>query len=168
MKLTDKVSWLTGRVPKSLFPHLNECLKTPLTEQEKRLASILEIVQVEKHIPKSATRHCWLGRKPLEREALARAFVAKAVYRHPTTIDLIRAMQSADNLRRICGFLVSGDIPSESTFSRAFAEFATSELGNGVHDNLVKDYLADELVGHISRDSTAITGREKPTKKVAK
>ena len=34
--------------------------------------------------------------------------------------------------------------------------------------SLVEGYLAGELVGHISRDSTAITGREKPAKKVAK
>lgn len=168
MKLTDKISWLMGRVQKSLFPHLNECLKTPLTEQEQRLVAILEIVQVERHVPKSAARHCWAGRKPLEREALARAFVAKALYRHPTTRDLIRALRSAENLRRICGFVNLGDIPSESTFSRAFAEFAADGLGNGVHDTLVKDYLAGELIGHISRDSTAIVGREKPAKKPAK
>ena len=44
MKLTEKISWLMGRVQQSLFPHLNQCLKTPLTEQEERLVSILEIV----------------------------------------------------------------------------------------------------------------------------
>ncbi len=60
----------------------------------------------------SASRHYWRGRKPLEREALARAFVAKAVYRHPTTSDLIRALQSAENLRRVCGFVTVGDIPN--------------------------------------------------------
>jgi hypothetical protein len=59
-------------------------------------------------------------------------------------------------------------IPSESTFSRVFAEFATGNLRSQVHDALVKQYLAEELVGHISRDSTAIAGREKPVKKVAK
>ena len=163
-----KISWLMGRVQRSLFPHLNECLKTPLTEQEQRLVAILEIAQVERHVPKSAARHCWAGRKPLEREALARAFVAKAFYRHPTTIDLIRALQSAENLRRICGFVNLKDIPSESTFSRAFAEFALSGLGNGAHETLVNDYLAGELIGHISRDSTAIVGREKSAKKVVR
>ncbi len=168
MNLTDKISWLMGRVQKNLFPHLNECLKTPLTEQEQRLVSILEIVQIERHVSNSARRHCWRGRKPLEREALARAFVAKAVYRHPTTIDLIRALQSAENLRRVCGFVTVGDIPSEATFSRAFTEFAASELGKRAHDYLVGDYLAGELVGHVSRDSTAIVGREKPAKKEAK
>ena len=40
MKLTNKISWLMGRVQKSLFPHLDECFDTPPTEQEKRLVSI--------------------------------------------------------------------------------------------------------------------------------
>lgn len=166
MKLTDKISWLMGRVQRSLFPHLNQCLPTPLTAQEERLVSILEIVQAEQHVPRNIRRYRYPGRKPLDRQACARAFVAKALYRHPTTSDLRRALQSADNLRRICGFVTVGDIPSEPTLSRAFAEFAANSLGNRVHDALVEEYLGGELVGHISRDSTAIVGREKPAKKV--
>lgn len=165
MKLPDKISWLMGRVQRSLFPHLNQCLTTPLTLQEERLVSILEIIQIEQHVPRSVRRYRHPGRKPLDRQACARAFVAKALYRHPTTSDLRRALQSAENLRRICGFATAGDIPSESTLSRAFAEFAAGSLGGRVHDALVKEYLAEELVGHISRDSTAIVGREKPAKK---
>lgn len=168
MKLREKISWLMGRVQWSLFPHLNQCLKTPLTVQEERLVSILEIVQVERHVPKNVPRYRWPGRTPLDRQGLARAFVAKAIYRHPTTSDLIRALNSAENLRRICGFVTSGSIPSEATFSRAFAQFAANGLGHRVHDALVEQYLSEELVGHISRDSTAIGGREKPAKKKAK
>jgi len=165
MKLPDKISWLMGRVQRSLFPHLNQCLATPLTAQEERLVSILEIVQVERHVPRRVRRYRYPGRKPLDRQACARVFVAKALYRHPTTSDLLRALQSAENLRRICGFATVGDIPSESTLSRSFSEFSVSSLGGRVHDALVKEYLAEELVGHISRDSTAIVGREKPAKK---
>jgi hypothetical protein len=165
MKLKNKISWLMGRVQKSLFHHLNDCFDSPPTVQEERLVSILEIVQVEKYISKCATGH-WRGRKPFDRQSLARAFVAKTLYRLPTTIDLIRALQATSNLRRICGFVTTGDIPSESTFSRAFSEFATSKLACRTHDSLVQDYLSDELLGHISRDSTAIVGREKPAKKV--
>jgi transposase len=165
MKLTGKISWLMGRVQKSLFPHLNQCFKVQLTDQEEHLVSILEVLQVERYVPRVVTNYRWPGRNPLDRKAMARAFVAKALYRHPTTSDLIRALNSAENLRRICGFVNLGDIPSESTFSRAFGEFSASEFGNRVHDALVKQYLAEELVGHISRDSTAIVGREKPAKK---
>lgn len=168
MKLTEKISWLMGRVQQSLFPHLNHCLKKPLTPQEERLVTILEIVQVEQHVPRSITNYRWPGRKPLDRQSIARAFVAKALYRYPTTSDLIRALHSTENLRRICGFATSGSIPSEATFSRAFAQFVAGNLGKRVHDELVEQYLAEELVGHISRDSTAIVGREKPVKKKAK
>lgn len=167
MKLKGKISWLVCRVQRSLFPHLNECFATPLTSQEQRLVTILEIVEVERYVPKNAASQ-WLGRKPLEREALARAFVAKALYRIPTTTDLIHALQATQNLRRICGFDAYGKLPSESTFSRAFAEFSTSRLGQQAHASLVNDYLVGELIGHISRDSTAITGREKPAKMVKK
>jgi Transposase DDE domain/Transposase domain (DUF772) len=166
MKLRDKISWLMGRVQKSLFPHLNQCLSTPLTEQEKRLVSILEFAQIERYVPKYITNFRHPGRKPLDRQALARAFVAKAYYRLATTSDLRRALLSAVNLRRICGFVAVDDIPSDSTFSRAFNEFSAGSLGSRVHDALVEKYLSQELVGHISRDSTAIIGREKPAKKV--
>src|SRR5665647_1836493 len=156
-KLKEKISWLMRRVQRSLFSHLNECLDTRLTEQEQRLVTILEVVQVEKYVLNSIATQ-WLGRKPLDRQAIARAFVAKAVYRISKTSDLRRALLATRNLRRICGFIALSDIPSESTFSRAFTEFAASELGKRAHDALVKDYLGGELLGHISRDSTAIIG----------
>jgi hypothetical protein len=44
-----------GRVQKSFFPHLDECFDTPPTEQEKRLVSILEIVQVENYVSNRTT-----------------------------------------------------------------------------------------------------------------
>ena len=165
MKLIEKISWLIGTVQRKLFPHLDECLDIPLTEQEKHLVSILELVKVEQFVPKKADNQR-LGRKLEEREALARSFVAKSFYKFPTTRALINSLRSTPNLRMISGFEAIRDIPSESTFSRAFAEFAESRLGNRVRDALVKEYLGDELIGHISRDATAIVGREKPAKKV--
>jgi hypothetical protein len=38
-------------------------------------------------------------------------------------------------------------------------------LGEKVHQALVAQWVTSELVGHISRDATAIEGREKPTAK---
>ncbi|MGK2908144.1 MAG: transposase, partial [Desulfuromonadales bacterium] len=108
----------------------------------------------------------WLGRPIKEREAIARAFVAKALLRYQHTSSLRNALLSAPNLRIICGFSKRQEVPSESTFSRAFAEYARAGLGAVVHDALVKEHLGTELIGHISRDSTALAGREKPAKKV--
>jgi len=42
-----------------------------------------------------------MGRKVLEREAIARAFVAKVVYDYPTTRSLITALQETPNIRQI-------------------------------------------------------------------
>lgn len=165
MKLKAKVSWLMETVQQSLFPHLDECLPSPLTEPEKRLVKILEIVQIEKYVPVSANRQ-WLGRPIKERESIARAFVAKAVLRYQHTSSLRNELLSTPNLRMVCGFTKRQDVPSESTFSRAFAECAAAGLGTLVHDALVEEHLSTELIGHISRDSTAIIGREKPAKKI--
>ena len=167
MKLRETISWLMGTLQRSLFPYFEECSGTPLTEKQKQLIQILEIVQVEKFVPKKAANQ-WMGRKVREREAIARAFVAKKVYSYPTTCSLITALQETPNLRRICGFEKKSDIPSESTFSRAFQEFAASGLGDRVHHLLVETNLQSELLGHISRDSTAIAGREKPVPKPKK
>ena len=100
-----------------------------MTGQEQRLIAILEIVQVENDVCSSATNH-WRGRKSPDRQAMARAFVAKTLYRLPTTVDLIRALKATKNLRRICGFTTTDAIPSESTFSRSFSEFAPVNLEN--------------------------------------
>lgn len=165
MKLKAKISWLMGTVQQSLFPHLDNCVSTPMTEPEKHLVKILELVQIEKYVPVSASQQ-WLGRPIKEREAIARAFVAKAVLRFQHTSSLRHALLSTANLRMICGFSKRQDVPSESTFSRAFAQYAKADLGTVIHDALVNEYLGTELIGHVSRDSTAIIGREKPAKKV--
>ncbi len=136
--------------------------------QEEHLTSMLEIVEIERYVSRNIRNYRNPGRKPHERKFLARAFVAKALYRHKTTSDLLRALQSSVNLCRICGFSKLSDIPSESTFSRAFSEFYAHDIGGLALNALAGDYLSQELVGHISRDSTAITGREKPALKVIK
>jgi len=120
MKLGQGISWLLGNLQRSLFPHREECWGTPLTEKEQQLVSILEVVRIEKHVPWSAINQ-WMGRKLSERESIARSFVSKAVYGFPFTRSLIEALKTTPSLRRICGFEWVSDIPSESTFSRAFA-----------------------------------------------
>jgi hypothetical protein len=54
--------------------------------------------------------------------------------------------------------------PSEATFSRAFDEFAEGRLAERVHEALIKEHLGDELIGHLSRDATAIEARERPAR----
>jgi len=66
MKLNEKVSWLMGRLQRSLFPNLEQCCVSPVSEQEKHLARILEIIEIEHQIPR---RQKWTGRP---RESITR------------------------------------------------------------------------------------------------
>jgi hypothetical protein len=70
-------------------------------------------------------------------------------------------LRSDEQLRPICGWKRGETLPHESTFSRAFAEFAQMELAQFAHEAFVCETQKDRLIGHIARDSTAIEAREK-------
>ena len=80
---------------------------------------------------------------------------------------LLDRLRHDSTLRRLCGWRSVKHIPSEATFSRAFAEFADSALPSHLHEALIKRTQGERLAGHISRDSTAIEGRERPTPKAS-
>ena len=102
-----------------------------------------------------------VGRPVNDRCAIARAFIAKNLYNIGETKTFIEFITNDAILRRLCGWDSKRDIPSESTFSRAFAEFAKAELSSRMHESFIKEYHGTRLVGEISRDSTAIEAREK-------
>jgi len=141
-----------------LFPKLEEQLG-PLTDKLRQLIAILELVQIESMVGP------WcggVGRPALHERAIARAFVAKAVYNLSHTRQLLDRLHNDSCLRRICGWESRCEVPHESQFSRAFAAFATSELPQRLHAALIEATQKERLVGHISRDSTEIEAREKP------
>ena len=145
-----------------LVPLIEDDCASTLTQPLQRLLRIWEMIEIESHIP--CTRGC-VGRPPRERVALARAFVAKAVLGLSRTIDLIERLRVDTLLRRLCGFDLRSKRPlNESLFSRAFAEFAASQLPSRAHEALVRAQLGDALVGHLSLDSTAIEVRARPHK----
>jgi hypothetical protein len=156
-QLVKTLSQYWDRIQHSLFPWLEEELD-PLTKKQQQLVMILELVRIEQFLP-----DCFgcEGRPQRARSAIARSFVAKMVYNLDTTNCLIERLHTDKSLRRICGWENGKQIPSESTFSRAFADFSKSKLPQRVHNVLIKDMLSDDIIMHISRDSTAIPTREK-------
>jgi hypothetical protein len=161
MKLNAKLSQYWHRIQGNLFPWLQEELG-PLTEKQQQLITTLELARIEEFI---FSYRGYVGRPQDDRTAIARAFITKSVYNMATTSQLLDRLACDKVLRRICGWEKVSDIPSESTFSRAFSEFASSELAQRIHESLIKEYQSDRIVGHISRDSTAIEAREKAAKK---
>jgi Transposase DDE domain/Transposase domain (DUF772) len=155
------VSATWSHIQGNLFPWLLAELG-PLTDTHKRLVTVLEMVRVEAFI----AMHDGAPGRPLEdRHALARAFIAKAVLNLATTRMLIERLAVDTTLRRLCGWERIGGLPSEATFSRAYAEFADCGLPARVHEALIARTLGDHLVGHIARDATAIEAREKPERR---
>lgn len=150
-------------VQHELLPELKE-QAGPLTPKLEKVVHTLEWVRIEEF-----TRESWggVGRPPFERAWLANAFVAKAVLGLTTTVGLLERLMIDRALRRICGFPLCKRLPSETTFSRAFDEFAEAGLCQRVHEALIKEHLGDELIGHISRDGTAIAARERPSRSKA-
>jgi hypothetical protein len=144
-----------------LFPMLREEVG-PLTPQHERLVVVLDLARIETFV---RTWPGLPGRPQEDRYALARAFVAKAVLNLATTSGLIERLAVDTRLRRLCGWERASAVPSESTFSRAFAGFAASALPSRMHEALIVRTHKDRLVGHISRDATAIDAREKPLKR---
>ena len=120
-----------------------------LTEKQQQLVQTLEVIRIEQMIP---SRLRMPGRPRKDRAAVARAFVTKAVYDMPTTRLLLDRLATDVVLRRICGWERRREMPSESVFSRAFAEFAHSKLPQRVHEALLRKTHGDRLVGHLSRD----------------
>lgn len=161
--LTRRISQFLTQLQTECLPVLREDLELELSPALEKVVRVLELVQVERLIPASRG---WVGAPPKDREALARAFVAKAVLNLPTTEGLIDRLKVDHALRRICGFDSRRRIAGAWRFSRAFAEFAAGQLPARVHEALIGAHLGDQLIGHIARDSTEIEAREKPAKKV--
>jgi hypothetical protein len=141
-----------------LFPILEEQLG-PLTDKLRQLIAVLELVQIDAMV---GPWRGGVGRPARHERAIARAFVAKAVYNLSDTRQLLDRLANDVCVRRICGWSRRSEIPHESQFSRAFASFAASELPQRLHAALIEATQKERIVGHISRDSTEIEAREKP------
>ena len=161
MSLREMLSDYWYAFQQELFPRLEGELG-PMGERYELFVAVLELVRVEALLPYFRGQ---VGRPEEDRAALARAFIAKAVFDVPTTRGLIERLEVDGRLCRLCGWSGAGRLPSEATFSRAFSEFAESGLASRLHETLIARTMDGHLVEHISRDATAIEAREKPAPK---
>ena len=157
----ELVTGFAHLLQEELFPLL-QSVAGPLSPQMKLLAAVMSMAPWERAL---AGRRAATGRPAKDRAALATAFLAKAILNLPTTRDLISRLQVDDALRLFCGWRAAGALPHESKFSRAFAEFAHSELPQRLHAAVIEATQKERLIGHIARDSTAIAVRFPETAK---
>jgi Transposase DDE domain/Transposase domain (DUF772) len=159
MKLTlrQQLTQFAHVLQAQLFPVVEEATGE-LDDRARQLIATLEMIPLARFVPASRG---WIGRPAKDRLAIAAAFVAKAVYGFNLTRQLLERLRNDQQLRRICGWKSVHQLPHESTFSRAFAEFAEMELPLFVHEALIASTQKDRIIGHIARDSTAIAARER-------
>lgn len=157
----DQLAPYWQQVTEKLHPLLETSLD--LSPQLRRVAQIFEIVRIEEHV--NAPINGIVGRKKIDRRPIARAFLAKAVMNLTTTRQLYETLKQSPSFRHLCGM---EKVPSEATFSRAFAEFAENNLGKQVHLALTDKFVDKKIVMHCSHDTTAVEAREKALKKEKK
>jgi hypothetical protein len=148
---------------RQLFPALTEELGE-LSALAQQFCEVISLTQLGRFT--DSYEGCGEGRPPCARVWLAHAFIARHVYQFPPAA-LIEALRARPTLRRLCGWESAGNLPSEPTFSRAFAVLAADQLPQRIHENMVKAHAGNKLVGHVSRDAPAIEAPERPAPKPA-
>jgi hypothetical protein len=159
MNLTPRNMLLQfGHVLQQVLIPAIEAEAGPLSKAMQLVAAVVSLVPLDGLL---TARRSWTGRRAKDRAALATAFIAKAVLNLPTTRELMSRLRVDEPLRTLCGWASAGAVPHESKFSRAFAEFAETELVQQLHAAVIEATQRERLIGHIARDSTAIPARER-------
>ena len=149
-------------IQKSLFPRIEDELGE-LDEKQRAFVNICELIIDDKAFIKY--RWSGNGRPPCARKAFFKAFILKALWNLPSTRATILLIRSSPTLRRLCGWESLGEIPNESTFSRAFAMFAEDGIASIALSACTTKALGNNGVFHVSYDSTAIDAREQGSKR---
>jgi transposase len=137
---------------------IQEVFEGYVTTEHRTFIQMLQVI--EEFLPAYDRPGSLLGRKSYDETAMIRSCLAKQFFNIGTVTALRNRLLSDPSLRQICGFTV---VPSEATFSRRYAWYAQQRLMEKTLGPLVSSYLDGHIVGHISRDSTAIEAREKAT-----
>lgn len=104
----ERISIYSERIKKNLLSWIEETIG-PLTNKQQQLLTALEVIRIEEFI----LPHVGVGRPQEDREPMARAFIAKAIYGDATTRQLLDQLQSDIRLRRICGWEKAREVPEE-------------------------------------------------------
>ena len=115
MSLREMLSDYWYAFQQELFPRLESELG-PMGERYELFVAVLELVRVEALLPYFRGQ---VGRPEEDRAALARAFIAKAVF-HSDDARPDRASEVDGRLCRLCGWSGAGRLPSDDVFAGLF------------------------------------------------
>ena len=127
-------------------------------------AECFETLPLWRFIPSPA----YTGRPRQSRFCILKSFLLKSALNIMENKKLRETLLGNDELRKLCGWDEAHDVPSESTFSRAFRDFAQMNVAQHIHEYLVKAAFNDRIIMHISRDATAVPARETEARGIKK
>ena len=149
---------LWGALAQGVFPFMmNEVGE--LTDKNKLFVTVCEAVvkpEMFEYAKKKAT-----GRPPVDRMAVFKAFLFKAVHDVPSTSELVERLYLEPQSRRLCGWLWPEDVPCESKFSEVNGEFAKRGFTEDWFGEFVRTYVADKPGGTMALDSAPVPVRAK-------
>lgn len=157
--MPDPLPGIWKAIQRELLPMLEEELGE-LSQKDQLFVKVVSLLELKAAL----ARYDWkgVGCPPHARAWLLHAFLAMQVYQFATREALVDAIRARPTLRRLCGWDSVGEVPSLSTFCRAFGQFAQDGLVQTIHQRLVEKHCGPKLAGHVSRDSTAVAVRERP------
>ena len=155
MKSITEIIGTTQRLLDVSFD-IQDLFEEYLSTDQRTFLHILLIIEADLTLVETLTGR--RGRPAYRKLPFLRSYLGKSFFKIDTTEELISRLKSDANFRMMCGFTA---VASPATFSRRFGEFAQKSILDGILNDMVHRYLGDQLIGHISRDSTAIVAREK-------
>ena len=114
-----KISQTWQYIQYDLLPFIEIAFGNELTPKQRQLITVLEMVKIEQFIPYQTMT---VGRPPCNRQAIARSFIAKAIYNLTSTRALIDQLKVDIQLRRLCGW--ESTFPSQLAFHPLFFEYS--------------------------------------------
>jgi hypothetical protein len=96
------------------------------------------------------------GRPPLPKDSFWKAFLCISMFQTTTVTNMLEKLRRDANMIKICGFT---NALSPASFSRRMVELVNNATMTQVLNRLVTKYHEGRIIGHISRDSTAIEAR---------
>jgi hypothetical protein len=137
---------------------IQKCFPELLNTKHKLFLAVLQKIESSVSIHERQTNK---GRPAYPYICFFRAFLAQAFFKLDTMEDLRSRLATDENLRILCGF---HKIPSLPTFSRRHTLLSETGISKIAHEHMITSNLNGTIVGHISRDSTAIAVRSKVIK----
>jgi len=135
-----------------------------LSRKGVEIAKIFESLPLWRFIPTPAST----GRPSHSRLCILKLFLLKSALNVSENKMMRDILLGNTEFRKLCGWDEVHDVPSESTFSRVFRDFAQMNIAENIHEYLVKTAFKDKIIMHVSRDATAIPARERSERKVKK